>query len=192
VNAVTEADTVTNHVTEHSEPMPSAMLDLSNLRRHQHIITQMYGDMSLLTAKVNALDEESTFSFNPKEYVDPEVLEFNAAAQAKKRARLAMSNDTSNTQKTALIEVQPLYNCFDPSTGKPISGQLGNAPDYDALQADGENDWAQILQNDGPVNLDYGEHIPIYGRDILEKDKYGLFGPPKTLLNESIQKTRLD
>ncbi len=130
VTEVTEVDTVTNNVTEQSEHMPSAMLDLSNLRRHQHAMTQLYGDMSLPTAKVNALDAKSTFSFDPNEYVDPEVLEFNAAAQAKKRARLAASNDTAHTQKTALIEVQPLYNCLDPSTGKPISGQLGNAPDY--------------------------------------------------------------
>ncbi len=82
---------------------------------------------------MNALDAESTFSFDSNEYVDPEVLEFNAAAQAKKRARLAVFNDTSHTQMTALIEIQPLYNCFDPSMGKPISGQLGNAPDYNTL-----------------------------------------------------------
>jgi hypothetical protein len=189
---VTEVDIVTNNVTEQSEPMTSVMLDLSNLQRHQHIMNQIYGDMSLPSAKVNALDAESTFSFDPNGYVDPEVLEFNAAVQAKKRARLATSNCTSSTQKTALIKVQPLYNCFDPSTGKPISGQLGNAPKYDTLQADGEDDWAYIPQDDGPVKLDYGEHIPIYGKDILERDKYGLFGQPKPILNASMQKTRLD
>ena len=76
-------------------------------------MTQRYGDMSLPSAKVNALDAESTFSFDPNGYVDPEVMEFNAAALAKKRARLALSEDTSLIKKTALIEVQPLYNCFD-------------------------------------------------------------------------------
>jgi hypothetical protein len=53
---VTEVDIVTDNVTEQSEPMPSAMLDLSNLRRHQHSMNQRYGDMSLPSAKVNALD----------------------------------------------------------------------------------------------------------------------------------------
>jgi hypothetical protein len=89
VNAVTEMTevaTVTNNVTEQFEHMTSAMLDLSNLRRHQHIMK--YGDMSLPSAKVNALDAESTFSFNPNEYVDPEVLEFNAALQAKKQHQM--------------------------------------------------------------------------------------------------------
>ncbi len=46
VTEVTEVDIVTNNVTEQSESMPSAMLDLSNLRRHQHVMTQLYGDMS--------------------------------------------------------------------------------------------------------------------------------------------------
>jgi hypothetical protein len=39
VTEVTEMDTVTNNVTEESAPMTTAMLDLSNLQRHQYIMT---------------------------------------------------------------------------------------------------------------------------------------------------------